>query len=378
MVREPGRSAAAFGWPVFVLLASLGCEPPVTDRDAGAEAADGGACSTPPPTTAVDLLFMIDNSSSMGQEQSCASQGFTAALSTLVDRSGDGGTPGEVAVTDLHIGVVSSDMGTAGYSITTCREPTDGDDGMLLHEPSTLVGGCDPSYPTFLSWSTGDDTEALQYDFDCISILGTGGCGFEQQLAAVREALTTHAAGANSGFLREDSVLAVVLLTDEEDCSIRTDGPTDIFDTSTDLGPLNLRCFNHRDEYVEPVSSFVSDLVALRPCAPERLVVAAIAGIPPDSGCNLSGMTDADFQCVLDHPAMQEVIDESPAGQGERLTPSCDVPGLGQAFPPRRIVELVRGVRREGASGTVQSICDADLSPAMREIARVVRSRLGR
>ena len=48
----------------------------------------------------------------------------------------------------------------------------------------------------------------MSSDFACLATLGTGGCGFEQQLKAVRKALTIHADGANAGFVRDDSLLA--------------------------------------------------------------------------------------------------------------------------------------------------------------------------
>jgi hypothetical protein len=187
-----------------------------------------------------------------------------------------------------------------------------------------------------------------------------------------------HAQGANAGFLREDSLLAVVIVTDEEDCSVRRDVPhaTDIFNTQLPLGPLNLRCFNHGDEYVEPVESFTERLLALRPCAAD-LAVFGIVGIPPTTqhACNLSDMTEADFQCVLDLPGMQEVIDESPEGRGQRLTPSCDEAGLGEAFPPRRIVEHLRQLRQAGATTGVTSICTNDYSPVFRGLVAALEAR---
>ncbi len=63
------------------------------------------------------------------------------------------------------------------------------------------------------------------------------------------------------GLLRDDSLLSILIVTDEEDCSVREDAPnaSDIFNTQLQLGPLNLRCFNHRDQYVEPVQTYVRD-----------------------------------------------------------------------------------------------------------------------
>ncbi|MBI2893448.1 MAG: hypothetical protein HYY06_07835 [Deltaproteobacteria bacterium] len=329
---------------------------------------------------AVDLLVLVDNSNSMAQEQANLATNFPILIDRLTDppdSDGDGQSD-YPPVSDLHIGVVDTDMGTGGYAVTTCENAVDGDDGILQNTPSDLVANCDDSYPSYLSWGEDDDAAALSQAFSCIAVLGTGGCGFEQQLKAVRKALTDHAAGANAGFLRDDSLLAILMVTDEEDCSVREDvrNATDIFNTQLQLGPLNLRCFAHRDQYVAPVDYYVDAILALRPDNPERLVVAGIVGIPPDSSCNLTNMTDSDFQCLLDHPKMQEVVDNSAEGQGERLTPSCDVPGLGEAFPPRRIVEFIKQINHEGNNGIVQSICEADFGPAMRAITSLIQSKV--
>jgi hypothetical protein len=85
--------------------------------------------------------------------------------------------------------------------------------------------------------------------FGCIASVGTAGCGFEHQLESVNQALTA-GVPENHGFLRDDAVLAVVFLTDEDDCSAPPD--TDLFITAkngTDYsqpgnyGPFNsFRC----------------------------------------------------------------------------------------------------------------------------------------
>ncbi|MBI2895473.1 MAG: hypothetical protein HYY06_18095 [Deltaproteobacteria bacterium] len=78
------------------------------------------------------------------------------------------------------------------------------------------------------------------------------------------------------------------------------------------------------------------------------------------------------FDDILDDPLMEEVVNQ----QGTALVASCDVGGIGQAFPPRRIVEFIRSVDAAGNGGVVQSICQADLSPALLAVAHMVGSRL--
>ena len=86
-----------------------------------------------PGSDAVDLLVMVDNSSSMAQEQSNLTQNFQILLDELTaprDTDGDQ-APARPLVSDLHVGVISSDMGTGGYAVQTCRDAIDGDDGIL-------------------------------------------------------------------------------------------------------------------------------------------------------------------------------------------------------------------------------------------------------
>jgi len=342
----------------------------IADGDADADA-DAG----PPRVLPLDLLFLVDNSNSMWEEQELLTQSFPDLLGRLVnpEDADHDGAPDQPPVEDLHVGVISTDMGTGGFHVPTCEDAIDGDDGILQNEPFEGATGCDESYPQYLSWSPGDDPAALATDFACIGTLGTGGCGFEQQLEAIRKAVTVHAEGANEFFLREGSVLAIVLVTDEEDCSIRQDigNATDIFNPDLALGPLNLRCYNHRAQYVEPVDTFVHRLLDVRREHPERLVVAPIVGTPLGADCG-----SRDMQCLLDLPEMQEVIDNSEEGQGERLTPSCEVPGLGEAFPPRRIVQFAGRILESGGGINVQSICRQDWTLSMQSIARTISARL--
>ncbi len=320
----------------------------------------------------VDLLFAIDNSNSMAQEQASLTQSFGTPLSVLA-----------AVTTSLHVGVISTDMGTRGYDVQTCGNGDggvdSGDDGVLRTEPSPALAGCAETYPPFLTWEVGDDVGELDNDFACVSTLGTGGCGFEQQLGAVVKALTVHADGANAGFVRPGSLLGIMIHSDEEDCTVRDEPEAGvIFDVDAELGPLNLRCHTYADEYVKPVAEITEALLALRPGQPDLLVVAEMVGIPParDNDCVLRDMTDEDFQCLLDLPLMQEVIDDSAEGKGERLRPSCDELGLGEAFPPRRMVQLAREVDAAGGTGIVRSICEADFRPALQAVADALAARL--
>ncbi|MBW2262590.1 MAG: hypothetical protein JRG91_11505, partial [Deltaproteobacteria bacterium] len=265
--------------------------------------------------------------------------------------------PDHVPVRDLHIGVVSTDMGTGGYVVETCADPIDGDDGVLQHEPNTSLPGCESAYPTYLSYESDDPDlpaiDTMATNFGCIAVLGTAGCGFEQQLKAARRALVDHRMGPNAGFLRPNSLLAVLFVTDEEDCSVAP-GEEEIFNSlNVELGHLNLRCFNH-PHMVEPVETYVTTFRALKE-DPDKLVLAFIVGVPQSSQCE--GFGDSISTC-LDHPDMIEQVDLLTM---TRLIPSC-VTSTGEAYPPRRFVQLAQ---QFGRNSIVQSICTSDFRPAI-------------
>jgi hypothetical protein len=98
--------------------------------------------------------------------------------------------------------------------------------------------------------------------FKCIGALGEAGCGFESQFAALLRALGADGRAApaeNQGFLRPDAYLAIIMLTNEDDCSASPGVP--LFDTGSNaslqslLGPpANFRCneFGHDCDGAHP------------------------------------------------------------------------------------------------------------------------------
>ncbi|MBI2891814.1 MAG: VWA domain-containing protein [Nitrospirae bacterium] len=132
----------------------------------------------------VDILWVIDDSGSMSQEQKNLASNFDAFFTQL-----------QAMGLDYHLGVTTTDCDVSG----NC--------GALR----SLASGAKylaPSTPNAKSeWAT-------------LSTPGTWGSAFERPLLAAREALSSRVTdGKNAGFRRSGASLVVILVTDEIDQS---------------------------------------------------------------------------------------------------------------------------------------------------------------
>jgi hypothetical protein len=181
------------------------------------------------PTDEVDILFVVDSSGSMEQEQALLSAGFTSFISTIADSN-----------TDFHIGVIDTDM-----------------------DFDTPTRGALRGTPTVIT--PNDNYVAL---FQQRVIVGTNGSGREKGLEAALFALSpTMTTGVNEGFLRPTANLLVVFVSDEDDCS-----------DAGKLGPDadNLLCYSDREK-LTPVPSLVGQFQALK-ASKDMVKLAAIVG----------------------------------------------------------------------------------------------------
>ncbi|MEM9493694.1 MAG: hypothetical protein AAGC55_31385, partial [Myxococcota bacterium] len=351
--------SAAFG------LLSTGCggETSSADGTSGPSNATIAATILPEPNPNIDILFVIDNSHSMLEEQNALANWAQTYLFGVIETEA-GFLP------NLHIGVISSDMGTGDYASGGCEGS--GDRGILHNQPQ-LPGCAGPSDRYIRDVANPDGSRDRNYSgeladaFACISNLGTEGCGFEQPLEAMRLALSGDVT-ENAGFLRDDALLAVIFITDEDDCS--TIDPQ-LFDPSqaavAELGPLaSFRCFEfgvtcaasdprapgERTDCVAASSDFMNgiepyvDVLRGLKADPSMVVVGAIAG-PPEP---------------------VEVWANPEDGRPE-LAPSCVAAGGGVATPAVRLADFLGGFP---ARNQFASICEGDLVGPLQSVASVI------
>ena len=186
-----------------------------------------------------DVLFVVDNSGSMGEEQDALADNFDSFIQHAVSLQ-----------VDYHIGVIATEVNAS--------ETGQGDPPRDIH-PGVLVQA--PNRPKIITNNTPDVTNAFQ---DNIQI---GTCCSDEQEAGLEAAWMALSEPnvsdptANGGFLREDAKLYIICVSDEQDQS-RGDP----------------------DFYVD----FFSSIKGFR--NPDRMAVSAVVG-DAGQGCSGAGGT---------------------------------------------------------------------------------------
>jgi hypothetical protein len=316
----------------------------------------------------IDILFVIDNSGSMNEEQVSLAANFGRFIDVL--EGIEGGLP------NVHIGVVTTDLGAGNYNIGGCSG--NGDNGSLQSEPRGACTG--PNGAFIRDLANPDGTRNRNYDgdlaetFSCIAKLGIDGCGFEQQFESMYRALNG-SNSTNAGFLRDDAFLAVIFVTDEDDCSTKENTMFDPAQVDA-LGPLSsFRCFEFgvicdpdtprvqgprqncrprtaadaSSNYMYEVSRYVDFLKGLK-ADPNNIIVAGIIG----------------------NPSPVSVRADPQTGNPD-LAPSC-TSGSGEAAPGVRLKYFLDQFPQRN---TVESICNENLDGALVVIANLLAEVIG-
>jgi hypothetical protein len=415
-------------------------DPDATDPDASGSVSidgsggndDGGGIQIS-DQHAVDVLFVVDNTGSMGENQAR----LAAGIGTLVDRLEAGGL-------DYRIGVTTTDNGNplcgstgpeAGKLVSSsCRArqgdfvfggtpPVDATQVACFDQCAAEDLGITPTaieldpQPTARPWieSTGGvanlasltTTEALR----CMLPQGVAGCGFEQPLESMYKSLLRAEKDdeAQYGFVRSSAVLAIVIVSDETDCSYSSDwesiflpaeqgGNPDVFwSDPTAPSPSSAVCWNagvactggpsvydechaenmgvdgspgvdESEAVLQSVSRYTEIVQQIedvkRELAPsQEVLVAAITGVPV-------GYESDQAELVYQESPDTAFADEFGIGQG------CvrnEDGGFG--IPPVREREFAEAFE-VGDQRNLYSICASDFAPALDAIGASIRDQI--
>lgn len=358
----------------LVTASLLGCDPvvpPTVDPVSRTEVLQLKANPNPD----LDLLFVIDDSPSMADKQAALGAAFPKFLDELGNQRG--GLP------NLHLGVISSDMGTKGSAVVDPGPPVGagGQGGCLgtgkggaLQKGMAALNGTDV-FAIANRDGTTNFNGGLAETFRLMATQGAAGCGFEQHLHALR---SSFAHPLNLGFLRPDANLAVVILADEDDCSILDPALYELGEER--FGPLgSFRCFEQGVEcapdvprqlgdkdacrpraastFVEDVAPFRDALLAQKGGDARKILLSAIVGAPGPVAVE-NRMLNGVNQVALKHTCdlMQ------PSGARIVADPAVRIASLLQGFP---------------GTTSLANVCAADLAPAVTQIGKALHRLSG-
>lgn len=334
----------------------------------------------------IDILFIVDDSPSMLDKQTNLKNNFPNFINVL--NTIEGGLP------NVHIGVATSDLGTSGA------------DGMTAPAIPGSVGGCSSTgkngaLQTFAAGTavtgkfisdvasatpgarTTNYTGTLASAFSLIASAGAAGCGFEQHIEAAKRALQPSNA-ANAGFVRPSAYLAIIIIADEDDCSL--EHSTLLTSDTTQLGPLqSFRCTrygitcdtggtdpnainvagpksachsNETGQYLTKIADYVTFFKGLK-ADPNNVIVAGIVGPVTPFEVELRAPGGSTTQIpALAHSCTYTDSNNAP----EVADPAIRIKQLLDSFPNR---------------STFSTICQQDLSTGLVLIAQLLKSVLG-
>ncbi|MBI5508685.1 MAG: hypothetical protein HY903_08020 [Deltaproteobacteria bacterium] len=341
-----------------------------------------------------DILFVIDNSGSMQEEQDNVIRNTRLFIDELA-----------LSENAYRVGIVTTDA---------IDEKHPGEDGGRLrmvraNQTRLNNAGCgigpDTSPLPYLVRPNLDDPQAdakrcrLVQDFTAtVQSLGTGGSGRESGMLSARKALDSRLAtiaAHNAGFLRDGADLALIFLSDEEDCAFEDYGTGDW---------PNAQCYEDTAHAIPPASllDFFANLKSVD-SGVRKVRAALIAGgiksgesgsdftprgcvlepAGPSAACGCWSSTDDSFFCTYLNGFGQPCSSTAGCGgsPGDRCAAApgglCDTPRC-EALPAVRYHGFMAELRRRRLAvgfsrGTYEdSICQNEYDQTLLTIARTV------
>lgn len=349
---------------VCLALAAAGCP----DRSiATVDPVPVGAITKDIPVDAdLDVLFVIDDSGSTRDKQQVFAQNYKNFVAALA------GFP--TGLPNLHLGVVTSSVDVGLDLSQPACHPALGTDGLLQNAPRDPAAACaPPTADRFLAdvarpggGRMVNYSGTLPDALSCISSVGDAGCGLEAPLEAVKRALDgSHP--ENAGFVRRGALLAVVILTDEDDCSadpaLFAEPPVAgdsrdftcalegyLCDPAISTPGAHTGCRVRHDGLLRDPRGYAEFLSSLK--GPTGVAVALIAGDPtPD--------------LATGHLTM-------PFNQSVAVLPSCSATINGSLAIGRPALRLDELRAAFGDRGLFRSVCQGDYSGALADIGKLL------
>jgi hypothetical protein len=382
-------------------------------------------------TDQVDLLFVIDNSGSMAEEQVKLNAQLPRLVQVLTTGDYDGmpNADGQLdfrPVGSLRLGVVSVDLGSNGViGVRSCGsnsyspiEPNInaqgadsvdkpfGDNALLLNSTAAAVAGvsipgalggalgatptvaiqprpeCNVQVPRVLEFPSGGTAADIATRFSCVAELGANGCSIEQQLESMWKALAPSTdvsfsrgsggqglpMGLNAGFLRPEAILAIIIVSDEEDCS-SPDGSAQQLYGSLNVLTINSLC-GRQPELLHPIQRYIAGLNTLKAEQfRDRIIFGGIVGVPLAAAVQGQSLAQ-----ILARPDMQYAEQGGGLLGAAQGRPVCTARGgAGSATPARRIVQVAQGF---GDNGVITSICEDNYAAALNAVIEKIAGKL--
>lgn len=406
----------------------------------------------------VDLLFVIDNSGTMAQEQLTLAKNFPDFVLDLQNLKN---ADDEEVGSDVNIMVTTTDFGhplctpfanhdpeqgapifsdcierldrfipndmnePAVFEACTdvCKEGLQPFDHFIHFDTQSGENNVPPVEPADINGDTILDDEIAQ-TFACVAPQGVDGCGYEAPLETMFQAINPTAwwNSSTSGkrpFIRHDAVLAIVIITDEADCSVLdyasfTDDDT-YWNERPGVGkvPSSAICWNagiecdapNQDgeyqncrsndaEILQPVERYTNYLVdTLSLGQAKEVVMLGILGVPPvernDEGQVIGGGVDQlVYRDWIDgmFPDDGDILPEDWPETAETkhwlfgIGPGCTAYDeltefSGQGIPPVRVKEVCEALDSENkVRCCLESVCASDFRPALKCLTDLIQN----
>lgn len=455
--------------------------PATTEDDVGEEEESGGikldtlpdtdggqtGCGIDTNCTAIDMVFVIDNSGTMGEEQLNLAANFPLLVSQLQSLTDASGAPVSPSVNMM---VTTTDF---GHPLCTPFQDLDytprrgapvyegcnarinrfsglGNDGLELPEACTTNCPVDiapgDQFLHFDSQSSnvpgGDAAKALS----CIGPQGIDGCGYEAPLETMLQAINPQACWNSPNteeceadlewgqfdepFLRQGAMLAIVIVTDEVDCSVAAPNGFSYFtnDMNTEYWEVNphsgtpqassaiclnagvtctgpdangdyTQCVSAVNDVLHPTKRYIDYLKYVAENDDKDVIMLGILGVPevtqhnanPPYEPTMGGVFDLDYRTwretdIPPEEAMSGVEVEDKIWEFGNIAPGCQN-DRGLAIFPTRVQEVCESLNVADDPATVdedetkvncciESICSSDFSPAIRCLTGAISSSI--